>query len=138
MFLSFVDSELLDHTRVGQLRGKRRRNNPNWNICANIVLSAVGHLIKMQEITLQDIQEFIDEAPNGVILFTLGSAVRGSSLSKEKRQAFLSAFASIPQRVIWKYEESIENLPENIMTSSWLPQRDILGMTSLVLIYFDF
>lgn len=40
---------------------------------------------------------------------------------------FLNAFASIPQRVIWKYEKPIENLPENVMISNWVPQRDILG-----------
>ena len=77
---------------------------------------------------MQDIQEFIDEAPNGVILFTFGSVVKGSSMPKERKEAFLSAFASIPQRVIWKYEEPIDDLPENVMISSWLPQRDILGM----------
>ena len=76
----------------------------------------------------QDIQTFIDEAQHGVILFTFGSVVKMSSLPLHQRRAFLDVFASIPQRVIWKYEEPIKDLPENIMISKWLPQRDILGM----------
>ena len=73
-------------------------------------------------------QEFIDGARHGVILFTFGSVIRASSLPVEQRNSFLAAFASVPQRVIWKYEDPIENLSENIMLSKWLPQRDILGM----------
>ena len=76
---------------------------------------------------LQDVQTFIDEAPHGVILFTLGSVISAESMPNERREAFLAAFTSIPQRVIWKFEGSIENLPKNIMISEWLPQRDILG-----------
>ena len=70
---------------------------------------------------------FIDGASHGVILFTLGSAVKTSSLSSKKREEFVKAFATIPQRVIWNFEGRIENLPNNIMLSSWTPQRDILG-----------
>lgn len=72
-------------------------------------------------------KKFIDEATHGVILFTLGSAVKGSALPLEKKRAFLEAFSSIKQRVLWKFEEPIDDLPENIMLSNWLPQRDILG-----------
>jgi len=50
------------------------------------------------------------------------------------KEAFVAAFASIPQRVLWKFEEPIENLASNIMLSNWLPQRDILG-TSNFFIY---
>ena len=48
-------------------------------------------------------------------------------MSNEQREAFLAAFASIPQRVIWKFEKPIENAPKNVMISKWIPQRDILG-----------
>ena len=76
---------------------------------------------------VQDLQKFIDEATHGVVLFTFGSVVRANSLPPETKDAFLHAFAAIPQKVIWKFDEPIENLPENIMISDWLPQRDILG-----------
>ena len=83
--------------------------------------------IEIKLIYLQDIQQFIDGSSHGIILFTFGSVVKASSLTLKQRESFISAFASIPQRVIWKYEDQIENLPANVMLSEWLPQRDILG-----------
>lgn len=53
--------------------------------------------------------------------------IKGSSLSEETKLAFSEAFAEIPQRVIWKYEEEMENVPANVLLSQWIPQRDILG-----------
>lgn len=76
---------------------------------------------------MQNIQKFMDESTNGVILFSLGSIVKASAISTEIRQELLQAFASIPQRVIWKFEEKLENVPDNVLIMKWLPQRDILG-----------
>lgn len=70
--------------------------------------------------------EFIEQSPRGVVYFTFGSTVKMSSVPKHIKQAFIEAFGQIPQRVLWKYEEEIENKPNNIMIKKWLPQRDIL------------
>lgn len=75
----------------------------------------------------QDLQKFIDEAEAGVIIFSLGSIINASSMSVKTRTAFVNAFAVIPQRVIWKFEEPIEGISSNVFLSSWIPQRDILG-----------
>ncbi len=48
-------------------------------------------------------------------------------MSPEMVTAFKNAFAEIPQRVIWKFEDHIQDLPTNVLLSKWLPQRDILG-----------
>lgn len=46
----------------------------------------------------------------------------------DKLRIFLDVFASMKQRVIWKFEnESIKNLPKNILIKKWLPQSDILA-----------
>lgn len=46
----------------------------------------------------------------------------------EKLNIFLDVFASMKQRVLWKFEnESISNLPKNVMIKAWLPQADILA-----------
>lgn len=42
-------------------------------------------------------------------------------------KSFFDAFAEIPQRVIMKYEDQLNNVPENVLLLDWLPQRDILG-----------
>lgn len=73
----------------------------------------------------------MDEAEHGVILFSLGSTLKSSTLEQNLIKAFRDAFAEIPQQVIWKFEEQIENLPENVMVAKWIPQRDILGMFTL-------
>lgn len=75
----------------------------------------------------QDIQRFIDEAPDGVILFSLGSIVSGPVLTPKLRAAFKAAFAQVPQRVIWKFDENIPVVSDNVMMSKWVPQKEILG-----------
>jgi UDP:flavonoid glycosyltransferase YjiC (YdhE family) len=50
-----------------------------------------------------------------------------STLSDEVVNAFFEAFAVLPQRVVWKFENEIPGLSGNVFTSSWLPQQDILG-----------
>lgn len=82
----------------------------------------------------QDIEKFIEESVNGVVLFSLGSMIKGCSLSYTAQLAFKQAFAEIPQRVIWKYEEKMDNVPSNVMLSQWIPQRDILGRLYFILI----
>jgi len=49
-----------------------------------------------------------------------------SSIPKHIKKAFIKALAQIPQRVLLKYEDEIENKPTNLMIKKWLPQRDIL------------
>lgn len=44
------------------------------------------------------------------------------------KKIFKETFAEIPQAVIWKFEEQVEGLSDNVMVSSWVPQREILGL----------
>ncbi|TMW45132.1 hypothetical protein DOY81_009787, partial [Sarcophaga bullata] len=76
----------------------------------------------------QDIQTFLDGAENGAIYFSLGSNVQSKDMPAEKLRIFLDVFASLNQRVLWKFEnESIAHLPKNVMIKAWLPQADILA-----------
>lgn len=59
-----------------------------------------------------------------------------SSLPERVKQTFIEVFAQIPQRVMWKYDGEIEGLPDNIMTSKWFPQRDILRESIIIIIAF--
>ncbi|XP_027836920.2 UDP-glucosyltransferase 2-like isoform X1 [Aphis gossypii] len=74
----------------------------------------------------KDILEFIDDAPHGVIYFTLGSVVLMSSLPEDVLSVFRECFSQIPQKVLWKYEGDMKDKPKNVMTRKWFPQRDIL------------
>ena len=76
----------------------------------------------------QDIQEFLDSATEGAVLFSMGSIIQAVQWPDEKREAFIRAFGKLKQKVIWKYEnETLPNKPDNVMISSWIPQRDILA-----------
>ncbi|XP_060870458.1 UDP-glucosyltransferase 2-like [Metopolophium dirhodum] len=73
-----------------------------------------------------DILKFIDESSNGVIYFTFGSVVKMSTMPDYIQKSFKEALAQVPQRVLWKYEGEMEDIPPNVMIKKWFPQRDIL------------
>lgn len=76
----------------------------------------------------EDIQNFLDSAEHGAILFSMGSIIQAVKWPSEKREALVKVFAKLKQKVIWKYEnETLPNKPENVMISKWIPQRDILA-----------
>lgn len=71
--------------------------------------------------------KFIEDSPNGVIYFTFGSVIKMSTLPDHIKKSFKEALAKLPQRILWKYEDDqVEDMPKNVMTKKWFPQRDIL------------
>ena len=76
----------------------------------------------------QDIQDFLDNAKSGAVYVSFGSAIKSSLMSKERLDVFLETFRQIKYPVIWKWEEdSIPNLPPNVILKKWLPQQDLLA-----------
>ncbi|XP_058833853.1 UDP-glucosyltransferase 2-like [Topomyia yanbarensis] len=76
----------------------------------------------------KDLQKYLDEAPNGVIYFCMGSNIKTKHIPVEKREAFLKVFSKLKERVLWKFEDdSIPNQPANLMIKAWMPQNDILA-----------
>ena len=72
----------------------------------------------------------MDDAPDGVIYFSMGSNLKSSNMPEKTVNAFLSAFSKLKQKVIWKWEaESLPGQPANLKLAKWLPQSDILGKT---------
>lgn len=55
-----------------------------------------------------------------------------STLPEHIKKSFIEALAQVPQRVLLKYEDEMENKPENMMTKKWFPQRDILCAWSAI------
>jgi len=88
---------------------------------------ASGFTCNTRTCLFQDIQKFLDDSEHGVIYFSLGSIVKTDTLAAEKRDAFLQAFAELPQRILWKWEaDTIPNKPPNVKIARWLPQVDVL------------
>jgi len=76
----------------------------------------------------QELQKYLDEAPDGVIYFSMGSILQGYLMPDSKRNAFLGAFSKLKQRVLWKWEsDTLPGQLSNVKFSKWLPQSDILG-----------
>lgn len=114
-----------------------------------------GAHIKPAEPLPTDLKTFLDEANAGAIYFSLGSVVNASKLPTEQLDYFLGnifffeilgfyhsskntslsdTFRQLKQRVIWKFEDdSMQNIPENVLICKWLPQTSILAHPNIVL-----
>jgi glucuronosyltransferase len=80
----------------------------------------------------QDLQNFLDEAKEGVIYISFGSSMRGDHMPEETRRVFVEAFSELPQKILWKWESAhLSGQPANVKIGTWLPQQDILGNMAL-------
>ncbi|KAH8294654.1 hypothetical protein KR018_000885, partial [Drosophila ironensis] len=77
----------------------------------------------------KEMGEFIEGAGEaGVVYFSLGSNVKSKDLPADRKELILKTFASLPQRVLWKFEDDqLPNKPSNVFISKWFPQPDILA-----------
>ncbi|KAJ4441094.1 hypothetical protein ANN_10944 [Periplaneta americana] len=90
------------------------------------VTSFIGDLVSRQQ--RMDLQQYLDNAPDGVIYFSMGSNLQSSQMPESKRDAILKAFSKLKQKVLWKWEtETLPGQPPNVKLGKWLPQNDILG-----------
>lgn len=81
----------------------------------------------------KEFQKILDLAKNGVIIFSLGTNIHSADMDKTKIQAFLYAFAKLPYTILWKFEEELEDKPDNVIIKKWLPQGDIMGHPNVIL-----
>uniref|UniRef100_A0A1B0CVV0 UDP-glucuronosyltransferase n=1 Tax=Lutzomyia longipalpis TaxID=7200 RepID=A0A1B0CVV0_LUTLO len=100
------------------------------------VISVGGLQIKRNKGLPKDLQEILDSAKDGVILFSLGTNVKSAMLGDARQTEILEAFRSLPQYIfIWKFEvESLPvELPKNVHIRKWVPQSDLLAHPNLKL-----
>ncbi|KAJ3642467.1 hypothetical protein Zmor_025253 [Zophobas morio] len=74
-----------------------------------------------------DLQKFLDDSLNGVIIFSMGSIIRSVNFPEEKRKACVNTFAKLKLNVLWKFEENIAGLPPNVKIMDWIPVSDVLA-----------
>ncbi|XP_017025444.1 UDP-glycosyltransferase UGT5 [Drosophila kikkawai] len=77
----------------------------------------------------KDIAEFLAKSPQGAILLSLGSNIKGTAVKPELIKTIFKVLSGLKQNVIWKWEE-LDNTPgnaSNILYNKWLPQDDILA-----------
>ncbi|KAF2883475.1 hypothetical protein ILUMI_22717 [Ignelater luminosus] len=75
----------------------------------------------------QNLQDLLDGEAGGAIYFSLGTNVRSANVNKKTINIILKAFAEIPYRVLWKFDNvHLPNKTENVMVAKWFPQQAIL------------
>lgn len=75
----------------------------------------------------EDLEEFMQSSgEHGVVIMSLGAVV--GALPKTITEAIATAFAEIPQKVVWRYHgERPLTLGNNTLLLEWFPQNDLLG-----------
>jgi len=84
------------------------------------------HCQEAEPIKDENLLDWINEAKDGIIVFSMGSMVR--SMHKSKAEVIAAALARLPQRVIWRYDgEMPDSLGANTKTMDWIPQNELMG-----------
>eukprot|EP00064_Thunnus_orientalis_P022816 superscaffoldBa00008041_g23036 len=75
----------------------------------------------------QHLEEFVQSSgEHGVILMSLGTFV--SELPADLTNKIAAAFATLPQKVIWRHKgDRPATLGNNTLLVDWMPQNDLLG-----------
>ncbi|XP_076766939.1 uncharacterized protein LOC143433487 [Xylocopa sonorina] len=103
----------------------------------NIVTFTSSHINEKPAPLQKDIQQFLDEAEDGFIYFSLGSNVKSSNLSKHMKDIMCEVFAKLPYRIVWKYEMELSEKPANVYTAKWFDQQSILAHPNIKLFIYQ-
>lgn len=89
------------------------------------------HVKQRIENLTADIQEFLDDAMDGAIYFSLGSNIRLSELPNETKHIFANAFSDFPKyRILIKSETELmipSHNSSNLLVRTWFNQEAILS-----------
>ncbi|CAK1582396.1 unnamed protein product [Parnassius mnemosyne] len=93
-----------------------------------------GHHIGLTRKPLpKDMKKLLDDSKKGVIYFSLGSILQGRDLPEHMKRELIEFFGQLEQTVLWKLEEQLAGLPQNVHILDWAPQDSILEHPNTVL-----
>ncbi|XP_013113911.2 UDP-glucosyltransferase 2 [Stomoxys calcitrans] len=76
----------------------------------------------------RDLQEFLDNAKEGAIYFSMGSNIKSKDLPPQTLKKILDVFRELKVKVLWKFEdENLPNKPDNVLVRKWFNQPSILA-----------
>lgn len=99
------------------------------------IINIGGFHVKKPKKLPNDLQEIMDKAKDGVILFSFGSYLDPKMIAPEKLQEVIQVLAKRKETVLWKFAGELAEKPKNVVLSKWLPQQDILGKFFLNISY---
>ncbi|VVC32754.1 Hypothetical protein CINCED_3A004990 [Cinara cedri] len=98
------------------------------------IIEVGGIHVEAEKPLSKDLEDFINNAEYGVILFSLGSVVSESSLGIDKINNIFETFSKLKQRVIMKLDvKSYKSQFSNVKIVKWFPQRDLLAHPKVLL-----
>lgn len=83
-----------------------------------------------------DLEAFIQQAPKGAVLFSLGTNIKSDALGADVQIKLMKAFEQMPQyHFLWKFETDTLPMkpPKNVLVRPWMPQNDLLGHPKIIL-----
>ncbi|XP_058980270.1 LOW QUALITY PROTEIN: UDP-glucosyltransferase 2-like [Musca domestica] len=100
----------------------------NVPLCPNMIEVGGLHIKQKPDPLEEDLQKFLDNSPEGVIYFSMGSNVKSKDLPPQTLKDILSTFAELKIKVLWKFElEELPNKPANVVIRKWFNQPSILA-----------
>nr|QPA18399.1 UDP-gluconosyltransferase [Trialeurodes vaporariorum] len=98
------------------------------------VVEIGGFHIKTPDELPQDLQTFMDEAADGVILVSFGTNIKSHMISEERGKALASFFEGLKARVLWRWDnEGVTKDSTKLLVKKWLPQQSILAHPNCIL-----
>ncbi|XP_011062613.1 PREDICTED: UDP-glucuronosyltransferase 1-8-like [Acromyrmex echinatior] len=91
------------------------------------------HILENPGSLPKDIHEFLDNAQDGAIYFSLGSNLQTDQLPAGPLTALCNALGSLKQRVLWKHNGNMAIHATNIKFVKWVPQQAVLdGIAKII------
>ena len=78
-----------------------------------------------------DLKYFMDSHPEGVAYVSFGSHFKASNMKPNQKAMFHEAFEELKIPIIWKWDDDISGIPNNVFVSKWVPQNDLLSHPNL-------
>ncbi|XP_019698291.2 UDP-glucuronosyltransferase 3A1 [Harpegnathos saltator] len=103
----------------------------------NLIQFGGLHIMKNPAPLPNDLQQFLDDAPNGFIYVSLGTNVKMTSFPSYVLRVFYEVFASLPYKIVWKFNGQLPDKFDNIFTATWLPQQSILAHPNIKLFVYQ-
>ena len=75
----------------------------------------------------QELKRNMDASERGVIYISFGTNVLPRMLPEEKIKTMISVLSNMPYNVMWKWNQDLPGLGNNINISKWYPQADLLS-----------
>ena len=96
------------------------------------VVHVGGMQIKDAKPLPEKLQAFMDAATEGAVLMSFGTTFNTTSMSKQMLNEFLRFMTEVNRPIVLKWDKGSKiEVPDNVFTTPWVPQQDLLAHPNL-------